>query len=98
MTSPFDSNPGLRYERLYVVYEGERGAIVHLHRVLVYEGSEETTEEQDHEQALHLARRMGHGKQNLLTIPVDPRDFDITVRHRVDLDTRRLVPDQPAET
>ncbi|KUJ37286.1 hypothetical protein ACZ90_70250 [Streptomyces albus subsp. albus] len=98
MHSPFDDRPEPASERAYVVYDGERGTVVHLHRVLAYAGADETTVEQDRAQALEVARRVGHDTRDLRALHVQPADLEASARQRVDLETLRLVSDPANES
>jgi hypothetical protein len=83
-------------ETTHVVYDAESGAILHIHRATTFRGAERPPEHQDEERAVDLARRSGH-EGELRALPVDTREIDLRIPHRVDLDDLRLVPDRPAE-
>ncbi len=89
-------------ERAYVVYDGETGAIVHLHRILVYDDdsdrwtaeSNQSAAEAERGEAIELAQRLGYVNKELRVIRVEPSDIDPEHPQRVDPNERRLVDDR----
>jgi hypothetical protein len=97
MADQIGDPPELESERAYVVYDGQTGVIVHVHRTMTLAGGERRPEQQDAEQAIELARRFGHRHEDLRTLAVTPEEAELPTPHRVDPDGLRLIPDRPAE-
>jgi hypothetical protein len=93
-----------------VVFDSASGAIQHIHQVVTIEGAEETPDDEVTRRALSLARERLEGETalpgeqavravegELEVLQFDPSQLDFTRPHRVDLQTRSLVPiDQTA--
>jgi hypothetical protein len=79
----------IEYERAYVVYDAKTGVIVHHHQTTTFAGAEGLSEAEDEERAVELARRMGHGEEDLQALAVDA-DFEVDPCHRVDVEARRV--------
>jgi hypothetical protein len=78
----------------HVVYDGQTGAIIHIHGSTTFGGAEGRPQEEDEERALELARRMGAKESDLRTLSVEPAEVDVPFPLRVDLDGPRLTPDR----
>jgi hypothetical protein len=87
------------YERAYVVYDGETGLIVHVHRTLTFQGAEGPPEEDGARMAVEMARQLGHDEEhpNLRALSVELAALEEPTRHRVDLDAMKLVRDRADE-
>ena len=92
-----------------VVFDTATGVIQHVHQVVTIEGAEETTDEEVARRALGFAReRLESGtplpgatavqavEGELDVLPFDPGRLDLSRPHRVDPQTRALVPDESA--
>jgi hypothetical protein len=97
MADQIGDPPELESERAYVVYDGQTGVIVHVHRTMTLAGGEGQSEQQDAEQAIELAGRFGHHQEDLRTLAVTPEEAELRTPHRVDLDQVQLVPARPGE-
>ena len=80
-------------ESAYAVYDSKTGRIVHLHQVTVHRGGEARPAEENHAQALELARRHGHTDIELEALEIPPSDLKGRVPQHVDLATRKLKPE-----
>jgi hypothetical protein len=77
-------------ERIFVVYHNGTGEIAHVHRVLTFPGATRKTSAAMEGRALDLAARFGHAREKLSVLQTDK--FESRVPHKVNLQTRKLVP------
>jgi hypothetical protein len=84
----------IKSRRAYVVYDGQSGAIVHVHQVTTYRGAKGLTRQEDKARALKVAKQFGHRAKGLRVLTVDPGKLDLSVAQRVSLKIRRLIPDE----
>jgi hypothetical protein len=95
----------VRSVKACVVFDSATGEVQHVHQVVTMEGAEETPDDDVMLRALSLAReRLESGialpgeqavravEGKLEALQVDPSQLDIARPHRVDLQTRSLVP------
>jgi hypothetical protein len=81
-------------ERIFVVYDGRTGAIVHVHRVITHRGATAMSDEQGEARALEMASRFGQQRAKLCVLRAEK--FEGAMSQRVDLESRRLVPETTA--
>jgi hypothetical protein len=92
-----------------VVFDSATGVIQHVHQVVTIDGADETTDDEVARRALTFAReRLDSGtalpgetairavEGELAVLPFDPTRLDLSRPHRVDPQTRSLVPDERA--
>ena len=80
----------------YVVYDGDSGTIVHIHRITTFRGGEARPVDQHEARALEMAQLMGHNTERLRVMSIDPEAPGETIQ-RVDVKSGKLVSEMSME-
>lgn len=88
------SAPAIQSIQAVALYDPGDGRIVHMHHTIRFEGANERRVEEQVQQAIETARRLGHDVQRIKSLHV--RDFKISPRaYRVDVGRQVLVEEPP---
>jgi hypothetical protein len=81
----------VRSVKCCVLFDGETGAIQHVHRVVTMEGVTETSDAEMEKRALKLAKDHGIKTTKVKIAHVDSQAFAARARYKVDTKTRALI-------
>jgi hypothetical protein len=81
----------VRSVKCCVLFDGETGAIQHVHRVVTMEGVTETSAAEMETRALKLAKDHGIKTTKVQIAHVDAKAFAVRAKYKVDPKTRALI-------
>jgi hypothetical protein len=81
----------IRSVKCCVLFDGETGAIQHVHRVVTMEGGTETSDAEMETRALKLAKDHGIKTTQIQIAHVDAKAFAARARYKVNPKTRALI-------
>jgi len=90
-TGDFGEASPIVSERLCLVYKPISGEIIHVHRVVTFEGGTQPPEDEMSRHALLLAQRRIGTRDQLEVLHVDPSTLESAYRYRVNHQKKALV-------
>ena len=73
------------------VYDAKDGRIVHVHEIVRWPGSPESSKHTLERRGLEIAAKMGHAVSKLKALRLEPIAFDRGKRYRIDPRSERLI-------